>query len=76
MVAVPTTAGTGAEVSAAAVFFNEEAGIKINLAMPFIEADMAVLDANLTVGLPGSAFGFAFACVLTYFLHYIFLLNW
>ena len=49
---MPTTAGTGAEVSAAAVFFNEEAGIKINLAMPFIEADMAVLDANLTVGLP------------------------
>lgn len=51
-IAVPTTAGTGAEVSSAAVFYNEEAGIKINLAMPFIEADMAVLDANLTLGLP------------------------
>ncbi|GAA5317829.1 MAG: hypothetical protein AseanaTS_30360 [Candidatus Pelagadaptatus aseana] len=51
-IAVPTTAGTGAEVSAAAVFYNEELGIKINLAVPFIDADIAVLDANLTVGLP------------------------
>jgi len=51
-IAVPTTAGTGAEVSAAAVFLDEETGIKCNLAVPFIEADMAVLDANLTIGLP------------------------
>jgi alcohol dehydrogenase class IV len=51
-VAVPTTSGTGAEVSPAAVFFNEEAGIKVNLAAPFIEADIAVLDPQLAVGLP------------------------
>ncbi|NIB40071.1 iron-containing alcohol dehydrogenase [Pseudomaricurvus alkylphenolicus] len=51
-IAVPTTAGTGAEVSAGAVFLNEETGIKCNLAAPFIEADMALLDAQLTVGLP------------------------
>lgn len=51
-IAVPTTAGTGAEISPGAVFFNEEAGIKCNLAAPFIEADMAVLDAKVTLGLP------------------------
>lgn len=51
-IAVPTTAGTGAEVTPGAVLYNEEAGIKGNLAVPFIEADMAVLDANLTLGLP------------------------
>lgn len=51
-IAVPTTSGTGAEVSPAAVFFNEELGIKVNLAAPFIEADMAVLDPQLAVGLP------------------------
>lgn len=51
-IAVPTTAGTGAEVSAGAVFYNEETGVKCNLAAPFIEANMAVLDANLTLGLP------------------------
>jgi alcohol dehydrogenase class IV len=53
-IAVPTTAGTGAEVSAAAVFYNEELGLKCNLVAPFIEADIAVLDANLTLGLPRS----------------------
>jgi alcohol dehydrogenase class IV len=51
-IAVPTTAGTGAEVSAAAVFYNEDLGLKCNLVVPFIEADIAVLDANMTVGLP------------------------
>lgn len=50
--AVPTTAGTGAEVSAAAVIFNEEAGIKGALAIPYLEADIAVLDPQLTLGLP------------------------
>lgn len=51
-IAVPTTAGTGAEVTPAAVLYNEIEGIKGNLVAPFIEADMAVLDANLTSGLP------------------------
>ncbi len=50
--AVPTTAGTGAEVSAAAVILNEETGIKGGLAVPFLEADIAVLDPQLTLGLP------------------------
>jgi alcohol dehydrogenase class IV len=50
--AVPTTAGTGAEVSAAAVIFDEENDLKKGLVMPFLEADVAVLDAQLTVGLP------------------------
>jgi alcohol dehydrogenase class IV len=51
-IGVATTAGTGAEVSAGAVFFNEELGIKSNLAAPFLDPDMAILDANLTLGLP------------------------
>jgi alcohol dehydrogenase class IV len=50
--AVPTTAGTGAEVSAAAVIFDEENDLKKGLVVPFLEADIAVLDAQLTVGLP------------------------
>lgn len=51
-VAIPTTAGTGAEVSPIAVVFNEIAGIKTNLINPFINADMAILDPDLTTGLP------------------------
>jgi len=50
--AVPTTAGTGAEVSAAAVIFDEVNDTKKGLVLPFLEADIAVLDAQLTVGLP------------------------
>jgi alcohol dehydrogenase class IV len=51
-IAVPTTAGTGAEVTPVAVLYNESLGIKGNIVAPFIEADMAVLDANLSRGLP------------------------
>ncbi len=51
-IGVPTTAGTGAEVSPVAVFFNQALNIKCNLAAPYLEPDMAVLDANLTAGLP------------------------
>jgi len=50
--AVPTTAGTGAEVSAAAVIFDEDNDVKKGLVLPFLEADIAVLDAQLTLGLP------------------------
>lgn len=51
-VAIATTAGTGAEVSPVAVILNENLGMKSNLLHPFINADMAILDPDLTVGLP------------------------
>ncbi|USK35995.1 iron-containing alcohol dehydrogenase [Bacillus sp. F19] len=51
-VAIPTTAGTGAEVSPMAVIFNEKLGLKVVLRTPFLNADMAILDPELTVGLP------------------------
>lgn len=53
-IAVPTTAGSGAEMTAAAVLYNEETKVKCNLIAPYIEADIAVLDPNVTVGLPPS----------------------
>ncbi|WP_230203591.1 iron-containing alcohol dehydrogenase [Bacillus massiliigorillae] len=51
-VAIPTTAGTGAEVSPMAVIFNEKQTLKVVLRTPFLSADMAILDPELTVGLP------------------------
>ncbi|MFC7062139.1 iron-containing alcohol dehydrogenase [Halobacillus seohaensis] len=51
-VAVPTTAGTGAEVSPISVIYNEQVNVKVNIINPFINADMAVLDPELTIGLP------------------------
>ncbi|MED4226339.1 iron-containing alcohol dehydrogenase [Neobacillus cucumis] len=51
-IAIPTTAGTGSEVSPIAVIFNEDIQMKTNIINPFINADIAILDPDLTVGLP------------------------
>lgn len=51
-IAIPTTAGTGSEVSPIAVIFNEDIQVKTNIINPFISADIAILDPDLTVGLP------------------------
>ncbi|MBM7587577.1 alcohol dehydrogenase class IV [Bacillus pakistanensis] len=65
-VAIATTAGTGAEVSPVAVIFNEKLGIKANLLNPFINADMAILDPDLTVGLPSKITAFTGFDALTH----------
>jgi len=51
-IAVPTTAGTGSESSPIAVLYNEEAKIKGDLLHPYLPADYAFLDPDLTLGLP------------------------
>lgn len=51
-IAIPTTAGTGAEVSPMAVIFNEKLGAKFVVRTPYLNADIAILDPELTVGLP------------------------
>lgn len=51
-IAIPTTAGTGSEVSPIAVIYNEDLKLKTNMINPFISADIAVLDPDLTTGLP------------------------
>ena len=51
-IAVPTTAGTGAELTFGAVVYNKALGIKHLLLSHYLEADIAVLDARMTTGLP------------------------
>ncbi|KFZ39745.1 MULTISPECIES: iron-containing alcohol dehydrogenase [Thermoactinomyces] len=51
-IAIPTTAGTGSEVSPVAVIFHEKYQKKANLFHPYIAADIAILDPELTVSLP------------------------
>lgn len=51
-VSIPTTAGTGSEVSPIAVIYNEEQKVKGDLLHPYIAADYALLDPDLTTGLP------------------------
>ncbi len=65
-IAIPTTAGTGAEVSPIAVIYNEETKMKGNIINPFISADIAVLDPDLTVGLPAAITAFTGFDALTH----------
>ncbi len=51
-VAIPTTAGTGSEVSGVAVIFDRSSGSKIAFASEFLVPNMAVLEPELTVSLP------------------------
>jgi aldehyde dehydrogenase (NAD+) len=51
-VAVPTTAGTGSEVTNVAVVKNEAVGVKAYVLDPLVAPELAVLDPTLVVGLP------------------------
>jgi alcohol dehydrogenase class IV len=51
-IAVPTTAGTGAEVTRNAVLASPEHKVKASLRSPLMLARLAVVDPELTVGLP------------------------
>jgi alcohol dehydrogenase len=51
-VAVPTTSGTGSEVTAYAVIRDEATESKQSFVSPYLAADLAVLDPELTVSMP------------------------
>ncbi|WP_122089263.1 hydroxyacid-oxoacid transhydrogenase [Halalkalicoccus subterraneus] len=52
LVLMPTTAGTGAEISPVAIFSVEEKEVKEGISSDHIRADAAVLDPTLTTTLP------------------------
>lgn len=52
LIAVPTTAGTGAEVTRNAVLDSPEHGVKASLRSPRLLAKAALVDPDLTLGLP------------------------
>ena len=51
-IAVPTTAGTGAEVTRNAVLASPEHGVKASLRSPFMLPRLALVDPELTLDLP------------------------
>ena len=51
-IAIPTTAGTGAEVTRNAVLASPEHRVKVSLRSPFMLPRLAVVDPELTYGLP------------------------
>ena len=54
IIAIPTTAGTGSEVTRFAVLSNLEAGTKVSVASLRVMPAFALLDPSLTVGLPAA----------------------
>jgi alcohol dehydrogenase len=52
LIAVPTTAGTGAETNTYGVITDEAAGRKGYVGHPSVQPRVAILDPDLTVGLP------------------------
>ena len=51
-IAIPTTAGTGAEVTRNAVLASHEHGVKASLRSRYMLPDLAVVDPELTYGVP------------------------
>lgn len=54
LIAVPTTAGTGAEMGSGAIVTEPESNQKIMIMVPGLEPDIAIADGHLTAGLPAS----------------------
>jgi len=52
LVAIPTTAGTGSEVTMAAVIYDEENSVKMAFTDKFLLPDLAVLDPEMTASMP------------------------
>jgi alcohol dehydrogenase len=51
-IAIPTTAGTGSEVTAISVIKDREAAVKTFYCSPFLLPDVAILDPRMTLKLP------------------------
>jgi alcohol dehydrogenase class IV len=51
-IAVPTTAGTGAEVTRNAVLKSEDHGVKVSLRSPLMYPRIALVDPELTISMP------------------------
>lgn len=52
VVTIPTTAGTGAEVTCISVIFDRDKGMKVGVASPYLEAAAAIVDPELTLSCP------------------------
>ncbi|CAM3488520.1 iron-containing alcohol dehydrogenase [Aeromicrobium ponti] len=52
LIAIPTTAGTGSEVTSVAVLTDVKNNLKVGISDNYLRATVALLDPELTVGLP------------------------
>jgi len=66
LIAIPTTSGTGSEVTRFSVLTNPEEKIKMVIATPVITADVAIVDPALTRSMPTSITAFTGMDALTH----------
>jgi alcohol dehydrogenase len=59
LVALPTTAGTGSEVTPVAVVLDPDRDLKIGISSPFLIPTAAVVDPEMTIGAPASTTAYA-----------------
>jgi len=52
VIAIPTTAGTGSEVTKVAIFANEKLNVKQGVSSPYLVPDVALVDPVLTMSCP------------------------
>ncbi len=67
-IAVPTTAGTGSETTIVAIISDPDTHVKLQLLDPKLVPTMAILDPELTVGLPSSGTAYTAFDALTHAL--------
>ncbi|WP_292894709.1 iron-containing alcohol dehydrogenase [Nitratireductor sp.] len=68
VVAIPTTAGTGSEVTPVAVLADSERELKVGVSSPFLVPEAAICDPELTITCPTSLTAIAGADALTHAL--------
>jgi alcohol dehydrogenase class IV len=66
LIAIPTTAGTGSEVTWVSVLVDPKERVKIVVPSPYISAKVAVVDPSLTVSLPPQVTAFTGMDALTH----------
>ena len=52
LITVPTTGGTGAEVTCISVVYDADRGMKVGVASPYLEPAVAIIDPELTLTCP------------------------
>ena len=66
LIAIPTTSGTGSEVTPVAVVADEERGAKVGIASPHLIPQVAICDPELTITCPPALTAFSGSDALTH----------